>query len=79
MAGLLSDGRILALVNFLLCRNACFHVFRRFLQAECASFRWDYKHSVPIHVLNKRIQLSKYFYRNSAIAHKNGIFILNTL
>ncbi|KAI1730373.1 proteasome subunit domain-containing protein [Ditylenchus destructor] len=41
MAGLLSDGRILA----------------RFLQNECASFRWDYKHSVPLAVLNKGIQL----------------------
>uniref|UniRef100_A0A0N5AHC3 Proteasome subunit alpha type n=1 Tax=Syphacia muris TaxID=451379 RepID=A0A0N5AHC3_9BILA len=41
IAGLLSDGRILA----------------RFLQTECASWRWDYKSPVPIHVLNNRVQL----------------------
>uniref|UniRef100_F1L3M2 Proteasome subunit alpha type n=1 Tax=Ascaris suum TaxID=6253 RepID=F1L3M2_ASCSU len=41
IAGLLSDGRILA----------------RFLQTECASWRWDYKEPVPIHVLSNRIQL----------------------
>ena len=41
MAGLLSDGRILA----------------RFLQKECASYRWDYKEPVPTHVLNKKMLL----------------------
>ncbi|VIO89840.1 Proteasome subunit alpha type 1, putative [Brugia malayi] len=41
IAGLLSDGRILA----------------RFLQTECSSWRWDYKEPVPIQVLNNRIQL----------------------
>lgn len=41
IAGLLSDGRILA----------------RFLQTECAAWRWDYKEPVPIEVLNNRIQL----------------------
>ncbi|KAL3990082.1 Proteasome subunit alpha type-1 [Acanthocheilonema viteae] len=41
IAGLLSDGRILA----------------RFLQTECSAWRWDYKEPVPIQVLNNRIQL----------------------
>jgi len=41
IAGLLSDGRILA----------------RFLQTESASWRWDYKEPAPITVLNNRIQL----------------------
>jgi len=41
IAGLLSDGRILA----------------RFLQTECASWRWDYKEPAPIQVLNNRVQL----------------------
>ncbi|KAI6173950.1 Proteasome subunit alpha type [Aphelenchoides besseyi] len=41
IAGLLSDGRILA----------------RFLQTECSSWRWDFKEAVPIQVLNNRIQL----------------------
>ncbi|GMT04785.1 hypothetical protein PENTCL1PPCAC_26959, partial [Pristionchus entomophagus] len=41
IAGLLSDGRILA-------RN---------LQTECASWRWDYKQPVPVAVLNERMQL----------------------
>uniref|UniRef100_A0A914BWC9 Proteasome subunit alpha type n=1 Tax=Acrobeloides nanus TaxID=290746 RepID=A0A914BWC9_9BILA len=41
IAGLLSDGRILA----------------RFLHTECASWRWDNNEPVPIQVLNKRIQL----------------------
>ncbi|CAD5234949.1 unnamed protein product [Bursaphelenchus xylophilus] len=41
IAGLLSDGRILA----------------RFLQTECSSWRWDYKEPVPVQVLNNRIQL----------------------
>jgi len=41
MAGLLSDGRLLA----------------RFLQSECASFRWDYNEPAPIQVLTKQIQL----------------------
>ncbi|VDD87704.1 unnamed protein product [Enterobius vermicularis] len=41
IAGLLSDGRILA----------------RFLQTECGSWRWVYRCPVPIHVLNNRIQL----------------------
>ncbi|KAI6243761.1 Proteasome subunit alpha type [Aphelenchoides fujianensis] len=41
IAGLLSDGRILA----------------RFLQTECSGWRWDFKESVPIQVLNSRIQL----------------------
>ncbi|VDO47425.1 unnamed protein product [Brugia timori] len=44
IAGLLSDGRILA----------------RFLQTECSSWRWDYKEPVPIQVLNNRIQLSQF-------------------
>lgn len=41
IAGLLSDGRILA----------------RFLQTECASWRWDYKVPAPVNVLSDRIQL----------------------
>ncbi|KAH7714106.1 proteasome subunit alpha type 1 [Aphelenchoides avenae] len=41
IAGLLSDGRILA----------------RFLQTECSSWRWDYKEPVPVQVLNKHLQL----------------------
>jgi len=41
IAGLLSDGRILA----------------RFLQTECSSWRWDYKEAVPIQVLNNKILL----------------------
>lgn len=41
VAGLLSDGRILA----------------RFLETECASWRWDYKQPVPLEVLNNRILL----------------------
>jgi len=41
MAGLLSDGRILA----------------RFLQTECASYRWDYKSPAPIPLLCKELQL----------------------
>lgn len=41
MAGLLSDGRILA----------------RFLQKECASYRWDYKCPAPIKLLCKELQL----------------------
>lgn len=34
--------------------------FRRFLQTECSSWRWDYKEPVPIQVLNNRIQLSEF-------------------
>jgi len=41
MAGLLSDGRILA----------------RFLQTECASYRWDFKSPAPIQILCKELQL----------------------
>ncbi|KAI6191255.1 Proteasome subunit alpha type [Aphelenchoides bicaudatus] len=41
IAGLLSDGRILA----------------RFLQTESSSWRWDFKEPIPIQVLNHRIQL----------------------
>ncbi|VDN60028.1 unnamed protein product [Dracunculus medinensis] len=41
IAGLLSDGRILA----------------RYLRTECAAWRWDYKEPVPIQILNDRIQL----------------------
>jgi 20S proteasome subunit alpha 6 len=41
IAGLLSDGRILA----------------RFCQTECSSWRWDYKEPLPIQVLNKHLQL----------------------
>ncbi|KAK0407509.1 hypothetical protein QR680_019230 [Steinernema hermaphroditum] len=41
IAGLLSDGRILA----------------RFLQTECSSWRWDYKEPVPLQVLSNRLQL----------------------
>jgi 20S proteasome subunit alpha 6 len=31
--------------------------FRRFLQTECASWRWDFKEPVPLQVLSNRIQL----------------------
>ncbi|KJH47189.1 putative multicatalytic endopeptidase [Dictyocaulus viviparus] len=41
IAGLLSDGRILA----------------RFLQTECSSWRWDYKVPVPISSLADNVQL----------------------
>jgi 20S proteasome subunit alpha 6 len=41
IAGLLSDGRILA----------------RFLQTECSSWRWDFKENVPIQVLNSHLAL----------------------
>ncbi|EFP10933.1 CRE-PAS-6 protein [Caenorhabditis remanei] len=41
IAGLLSDGRILA----------------RFLQTECSSWRWDYKQPVPIKKLAEAMQL----------------------
>uniref|UniRef100_A0A0K0FMF0 Proteasome subunit alpha type n=1 Tax=Strongyloides venezuelensis TaxID=75913 RepID=A0A0K0FMF0_STRVS len=41
IAGLLSDGRILA----------------RFIQSECSSWRWSYKESVPIACLATQIQL----------------------
>jgi len=41
IAGLLSDGRILA----------------RFLQTECGNWRWDFKEPVPIQVLNSHLQL----------------------
>uniref|UniRef100_A0AC34R1T3 Proteasome subunit alpha type n=1 Tax=Panagrolaimus sp. JU765 TaxID=591449 RepID=A0AC34R1T3_9BILA len=41
IAGLLSDGRILA----------------RFLQTECSDWRWDFKEPVPIQVLNNHLQL----------------------
>ncbi|KIH69083.1 peptidase, T1 family [Ancylostoma duodenale] len=41
IAGLLSDGRILA----------------RFLQTECSSWRWDYKQPVPISSLSDSVQL----------------------
>lgn len=43
IAGLLSDGRILA----------------RYLQTECSSWRWDYKQAVPIKKLAESMQLSK--------------------
>ncbi|CAI4226761.1 unnamed protein product [Auanema sp. JU1783] len=41
IAGLLSDGRILA----------------RYLQTECSSWRWDYKVPVPINALSESVQL----------------------
>ncbi|KAK0415702.1 hypothetical protein QR680_012071 [Steinernema hermaphroditum] len=41
IAGLLSDGRILA----------------RFLQTECSSWRWDYQEPIPLQVLSNRLQL----------------------
>ncbi|PAV81669.1 hypothetical protein WR25_22936 [Diploscapter pachys] len=41
IAGLLSDGRILA----------------RFCQTECADWKWDYKSSIPINKLADQIQL----------------------
>jgi 20S proteasome subunit alpha 6 len=41
MAGLLSDGRILA----------------RFIQAECASHKWDFGHPMPIQLLSNKLQL----------------------
>lgn len=44
IAGLLSDGRILA----------------RFLQTECSSWRWDYKQPVPIKKLAEAMQLSTF-------------------
>lgn len=40
VAGLLSDGRILA----------------RYLQGECASYVWDHEETIPIAILNDRVQ-----------------------
>lgn len=32
-------------------------LFRRFLQTECSSWRWDFKEPVPLQVLSNRIQM----------------------